>query len=98
MRFVLHSARSLPRRSYVIAGLHTPRTYATISPHTPPPQTPYEVYDEPSKFRQRDRALLRLRENMKDAEADNTGGKGLGVVDYLREELAERLAERVEVR
>jgi len=41
--------------------------------------------------------LIRLRESLKDNETDNTNGKGPGVVDYLREELAERLAERVEV-
>lgn len=64
------------------------RTYATLSPHTPPPTTPYEVFDEPSKIRQRDRAILRLREHETVA--------GPGVVDYLREDIAERLAERVE--
>jgi NADH dehydrogenase [ubiquinone] 1 alpha subcomplex assembly factor 5 len=59
------------------------RLYATLSPYTPPPTAAYEVFDEPSKARQRDRALLRLP----DAK----------VVDYLREELAERLLERIEV-
>lgn len=59
------------------------RRYATLSPYTPPPTAAYEVFDEPSKARQRDRALLRMAD--------------VKVVDYLREELAERLAERVEV-
>ena len=75
--------RSVPR-----TRLTSLRTYATLSPDTPPPQSPYEVFDEPSKFRQRDRALLRLNEKEE---------KGSGVVDYLREEIAERLAERIEV-
>ena len=65
------------------------RPYATLSPYTPPPTTPYEVFDEPSKARQRDRALIRLR--------SKEGGEDHSVVDYLREELAERLSERIEV-
>ena len=65
------------------------RSYATLSPYTPAPTTPYEVFDEPSKARQRDRALIRLRSEQ--------GGGDTGVVDYLREELAERLSERIEV-
>jgi NADH dehydrogenase [ubiquinone] 1 alpha subcomplex assembly factor 5 len=70
---------------------HHPRlTYATLNPHTPPPTTPYEVFDEPSKIRQRDRALLRLKASSSDAE-------GPKIVDYIREELSERLAERIEV-
>jgi hypothetical protein len=71
------------------ARVLTPRPYATLSPYTPPPTTPYEVFDEPSKARQRDRALIRLR--------SKEGGGDHGVVDYLREELAERLSERIEV-
>jgi NADH dehydrogenase [ubiquinone] 1 alpha subcomplex assembly factor 5 len=76
------------------------RPYAKISPDTPPPQTPYEVFDEPSKYRQRDRVLLRLRENIgvgREEVINNLDGEGMGVVDYLRDELAERLVERVEV-
>jgi hypothetical protein len=66
-----------------------PRPYATLSPYTPPPTAVYEVFDEPTKARQRDRALIRLR--------SKEGGGDHGVVDYLREELAERLSERIEV-
>ena len=62
------------------------RLYASISPHAPLRTGPYEVFDEKAKIRQRDRAILR---------ADPTSGHG--VVDYLREEIAERLSERVEV-
>ena len=69
---------------------YLPRTYATLSPYTPTPTAAYEVFDEPSKARQRDRALLRLR--------SKEGGGDTSVVDYLREELAERLSERIEVR
>lgn len=80
-------SRSLrPLRS---AGVPLQRSYATLSPYTPPPTTPYEVFDEPSKARQRDRALIRLRSEQ--------GGGDTSVVDYLREELAERLSERIEV-
>jgi hypothetical protein len=68
---------------------YLPRTYATLSPYTPTPTAAYEVFDEPSKARQRDRALLRLR--------SKEGGGDTSVVDYLREELAERLSERIEV-
>jgi hypothetical protein len=81
----LRSASRLSRpQSYL------PRTYATLSPYTPTPTAAYEVFDEPSKARQRDRALLRLR--------SKEGGGDTSVVDYLREELAERLSERIEVR
>jgi len=73
------------------------RAYAKISPDTPPPQAPYEVFDEPSKWRQRDRALTRLREVPAGTEIDEDGRGDTTVVDYLREELADRLSERVEV-
>lgn len=97
MRSLLRLTKRTLSQRCLVSPLGVVRSYATISPDTPPPQTPYEVFDEPSKFRQRDRALIRLRESLKDNETDNTNGKGPGVVDYLREELAERLAERVEV-
>ena len=69
--------------------LTTPRPYATLSPYTPTPTAAYEVFDEPSKARQRDRALIRLK--------SKEGGGDASVVDYLREELADRLSERIEV-
>jgi NADH dehydrogenase [ubiquinone] 1 alpha subcomplex assembly factor 5 len=78
------------------------RTYASLSPYTPPPQSVYEVFDEPSKSRQKDRALLRLAEQAKSgppsAEEGSEAKNPTAIVDYIREELAERLAERVEVR
>lgn len=58
------------------------RAYATLSPHTPPPQVAYSVFDETAKARQRDRAILR---------SDSR------ILDYLREEIADRLSERIEV-
>ncbi len=76
------------------------RAYATLSPDTPPPQTPYEVFDEPSKFRQRDRAILRLKEEYAKLPKDgkyNTENEYLRSVDALRDELAARLVERIEV-
>lgn len=86
------STASVSRSLACLRGLKKPltRPYATLSPYTPPPTTPYEVFDEPSKARQRDRALLRLQ--------SKEGGGDATVVDYLREELAERLSERIEVR
>lgn len=78
------SASRLPR-----SPLATPRSYATLSPYTPTPTAAYEVFDEPSKARQRDRALIRLK--------SKEGGGDASVVDYLREELADRLSERIEV-
>ncbi len=69
------------------------RRYASLSPDAPPPTRPYDVFDEEGKARQRDRAVIRLR------EATETGDiPGPEVLDYLREEVADRLAERVEVR
>ncbi|ORY35649.1 hypothetical protein BCR39DRAFT_511310 [Naematelia encephala] len=67
------------------------RSYATLSPTTPPPQAAYQVFDEPSKATQRDRAIARIRQHSASSTAED-----LGVVDYLREEIAERLIERVE--
>ena len=80
----LRSANRLSR-----SPLATPRPYATLSPYTPTPTAAYEVFDEPSKARQRDRALIRLK--------SKEGGGDASVVDYLREELADRLSERIEV-
>ncbi|KAL7419155.1 hypothetical protein Q5752_005991 [Cryptotrichosporon argae] len=73
-------------RAHSAACLSRHRTYASLSPHTPPPTSPYEVFDELSKVRQRDRALRRLAEQ----------GLDKTVVDYVRDEMAERLVERVE--
>ncbi|WVQ84581.1 hypothetical protein IAT38_006735 [Cryptococcus sp. DSM 104549] len=89
------------------------RSYATLNPHTPPPTSPYQVFDEPSKNSQRDRAILRLKEAGREAQAQ--GGVAAGaertgegavvqveeedpliVVDYLREEISDRLCERIE--
>ena len=96
MRIPLRLHQRALARTSSLQSLKAVRTYAKISPDTPPPAVAYEVFDEPSKVRQRDRALIRLRETAA-GETDDTNGKGLGVVDYLREELAERLTERVEV-
>ena len=71
------------------------RSYAVFSPYIPSPSTAYEVFDEPSKARQRDRAIIRLGEQQGPDDKDRS--TGLRVVDYLREEIAERLAERIEV-
>lgn len=68
------------------------RSYASLSPDAPPPTRPYDVFDEDGKARQRDRAVLRLREAAVKGEVS-----GPEVLDYLREEVADRLAERVEV-
>lgn len=74
------------------------RTYATLNPHTPPPTSPYQVFDEPSKDLQRSRAVIRLRELQAQSENEPAEEEdGLRVVDYLREEVADRLAERIEV-
>lgn len=95
IRDVLNLSMSFSTSSRCLCQLSRAfRPYATLSPHTPPPPTPYEVFDEPSKARQRDRALLRLREQ---AQIGSSESEGLKLVDYLREELAERLAERIEV-
>lgn len=68
---------SLPRAS---------RTLATLSPHTPPPTAPFQVFDPTTKASQRDRAAHREK------------GDKSRTVDYLRRELADRLIERFEVR
>ena len=84
-------SRTLPRSRIRLPRL--PAAYATISPNAPLPTTPYEVFDEPSKTAQRDRAVLRLRDR-----AGPSGAEGsLSVVDYIQEELAERIADRIEV-
>ncbi|KLT43498.1 S-adenosyl-L-methionine-dependent methyltransferase [Cutaneotrichosporon oleaginosum] len=69
----------------------TVRHYASLSPDAPPPTRPYDVFDEEGKARQRDRAVIRLREATAAGEIS-----GPEVLDYLREEVADRLAERVE--
>ncbi|GMK59184.1 hypothetical protein CspeluHIS016_0701990 [Cutaneotrichosporon spelunceum] len=67
------------------------RYYASLSPDAPPPTRPYDVFDEEGKARQRDRAVIRLREATEAGEIP-----GPEVLDYIREEVADRLAERVE--
>ena len=86
-------ARRLKQQCSSRRGLKTtvPSSYATVSPLAGPSTSAYEVFDEPSKTRQRDRAIIRLKE-----ESGATGGPS--VIDYVREELAERLVDRVEVR
>jgi hypothetical protein len=79
-------AHALPRAAL------TARPYASLSPDAPPPTKPYEVFDETSKTRQRDRAVIRLR------EGHANGGPAPEVLDYLREDVADRICERVEVR
>ncbi|ODN99215.1 hypothetical protein I350_07374 [Cryptococcus amylolentus CBS 6273] len=95
--------RVLPKRR-LCPRLPQPRFYATLNPHTPPPTAAYQVFDEPSKDLQRSRAIIRLRE-LEAAKANAEPGPGdlqvsvedgLRVVDYLREEVSERLAERIE--
>ncbi|KAK4687799.1 NADH dehydrogenase [ubiquinone] 1 alpha subcomplex assembly factor 5, partial [Tremellales sp. Uapishka_1] len=82
----LRPLRSLFPRSRFPAASSSIRSYASLSPHTPAPTQPYQIFDEGSKLRQRDRAILRLKER----------GEKDGEVGYLREEIAERLAERIE--
>ena len=73
-----HSSPSAPTRT---------RSYASHSTFNPPPSlNPYSIFHDPSKSRQRLRALLRLREQ----------GHEPSLVDYVREEIAERLSERME--
>ena len=86
----LRWSRSLPRPRIRPPALSA--GYATISPNAPLPTTPYEVFDEPSKTAQRDRAVLRLRDRAESSEGS------LNAVDYIQEELAERIADRIEVR
>lgn len=64
------------------------RTLASVAPGPPPAQatTPFEVFDRNAKRRQRDRAAVR------------DGGEKSRVTDYLRSEVADRMAERFEVR
>ncbi|KAJ9093317.1 hypothetical protein QFC20_007140 [Naganishia adeliensis] len=62
------------------------RTLASVAPGPPPAQatTPFEVFDRNAKRRQRDRAAVR------------DGGEKSRVTDYLRSEVADRMAERFE--
>ena len=62
------------------------RSYAAISSSSPIPSTntvvPYQVFDRHAKVIQRDRAALRDQ------------GKRSRTVDYVRDEVAERMLER----
>ncbi|WVQ77472.1 hypothetical protein IAR50_007158 [Cryptococcus sp. DSM 104548] len=96
--------RVLPKHR-LCPRLPLPRSYATLNPNTPPPTTAYQVFDEPSKDLQRSRAIIRLRELQTAKGSDDPASQGdsqisaedgLRVVDYLREEVSERLAERIE--
>lgn len=59
------------------------RSYAAISSSSPIPTVgPYQVFDRHAKMTQRDRAALREE------------GKRSRTVDYVRDEVAERMLER----
>ncbi|EKD01704.1 hypothetical protein A1Q2_03941 [Trichosporon asahii var. asahii CBS 8904] len=79
----IHTARPL--------ALPLHRAYASLSPDTPPPAKAYEVFDEDGKTRQKDRAILRLREQQEAGELEDPQ-----VLDYIREEVADRITERIE--
>ena len=87
--------RLLSRATRASCSRHPYRCFATVSSYSPPPPStsPYEVFDDRSKARQRDRAVLRLKDR-----AISRPEEPPEALDYLREELAERLAERVEVK
>lgn len=87
------TASSVPLRAARPFALPLQRSYASLSPDTPPPTKAYEVFDEDGKTRQRDRAILRLKEQQEAGELEDPQ-----VLDYLREEVADRITERVEVR
>lgn len=80
---VRHQLRALATRANV-------RNYAAISSSSPPtnPNTvgPYQVFDRNAKIMQRDRAAAR------------DGGEKSRTVDYVRDEIAERMMERFMVR
>ena len=97
MRGLRSARRSVSKSSIPTALPVVLRTYATLSPYSP--QSSYDVFDESSKTRQRDRALLRLKSQL-DAQSysvESNFGESTSVVDYLREELSHRLLERIEV-
>lgn len=87
------AAPSAPLRAVRPLALPLHRTYASLSPDTPPPAKAYEVFDEDGKTRQKDRAILRLREQQEAGELEDPQ-----VLDYIREEVADRITERIEVR
>lgn len=82
-----------PLRAARPLALPLQRSYASLSPDTPPPAKAYEVFDEDGKTRQKDRAILRLREQQEAGDLEDPQ-----VLDYIREEVADRITERVEVR
>lgn len=88
----LLSSLSTPTRSPPTPSLAAPfavhrRNYASHSTFNPPPTlNPLSIFSPTCKSAQRARAIRRLREQ----------GHSPSLVDYVREEVAERLAERVE--
>ncbi|WRT70107.1 uncharacterized protein IL334_007101 [Kwoniella shivajii] len=98
MRAILSKSTNLARPlASATLSLRSSRAYATLSPHTPPPTKPYEVFDELSKERQKDRAIRRLTEDGELSQSIEPNDQNpVKVVDYLRDEIAERLAERIE--
>lgn len=86
------AAPAVPIRTARPLALPLRRAYASLSPDTPPPAKAYEVFDEDGKTRQKDRAILRLREQQEAGELEDPQ-----VLDYIREEVADRITERIEV-
>lgn len=86
------SPMALLLRPSAARGVAAWRAYASLSPDSPPPTAAYDVFDEAAKARQKDRSIIRLRQAAAEMGTDPT------VLDYLREEVADRICERVEVR
>ena len=63
------------------------RTLATVSPSSPPPNPstpgPFQIFDRAAKSLQKDRA------------AERNAGEASRTVDYVRNEIADRMMERL---
>ena len=75
--------RGLTKPSYMLSRRLLSRSLATLSPSVFPTPSAFRVFDRVAKQKQRDRAVERGTSK---------------TVDYVREEVAERLIERMLVR
>lgn len=78
-----HDAMSLLRVAHPVAHRGLARAFASETPFAAPTASAYRIFDRTAKRTQRDRAVSR------------DGGERSRTVDYVRDEVADRMMERL---
>lgn len=82
---MFHAARKTVFRQTTLAGRRAYASVSSSSPINPNSVGPYQVFDRDAKRMQKNRSATKL------------GGEASRTVDYVREEVADRMVERLMV-